>query len=81
MWINERKTNDGTIRYQYKERFQDQNGKWFSVSVTLKSNSAHAKKMAFSLLKEKANTKLVSQKKKQEEFSSHLHFEEVCRQW
>lgn len=39
------------------------------------------KKMAFSLLKEKANTKLVSQKKKQEEFSSHLHFEEVCRQW
>ena len=81
MWIIERKTSDGTTRYQYKERFQDQYGKWFSVSVTLKSNSAHAKKMAFSLLKEKASAKMSSEIEKQEELSSSLRFETVCREW
>lgn len=54
MWIEEKKTKDGSTRYTFYERYKDPfSGKTKRVSVSLNSCSTHAKNQAAKMLAEK----------------------------
>lgn len=81
MWITERTNSKGT-RYVYQERFEDKKkGVKATLSVTLNSNNAHAKKVAAQMLREKFEEKLDNGEKEKALRLNSLPFEQVCREW
>lgn len=81
MWIEEITNAKGT-RYKYSERFiSPQTGKRIKVSVTLNSNSTHAKKAASELLHDKYREKTKTAAQKQDERMNTLTFHEVVDEW
>ena len=81
MWITTRKNNKGT-RYVYQERFEDkEKGVKVTLSVTLNSKNAHAKKMAAQMLREKFQEELDNGEKEKALRLHSLPLEQVCKEW
>jgi len=80
MWI-EKVTNSKGTRYKYRERFTADNGKIFTVSVTLNSKSAHAKKAAADMLREKFFKKSGQLEKAAREAARAITFHALCDEW
>lgn len=80
MWIEKVANSKGT-RYKYRERFTADNGKIFTVSVTLNSKSAHAKKAAADMLREKFFKKSGQLEKAAREAARAITFHALCDEW
>lgn len=77
MWIEEKQYKNST-KYIYYERYSLPNGIKKRVSVTLKSNSTHARKQATTLLQEKIQKALSNHDKAEDE--KH-NFHATAKEW
>ena len=81
MWI-EKVINSKGIRYKFCERFLNPNtNKMIKLSVTLNSNTTHAKRKATELLQAKFNDVINKAEKKQLEKINNLTFIQVANEW
>ena len=81
MWI-EKVINSKGIRYKFCERFLNPNtNKMIKLSVTLNSNTTHAKRKARELLQAKFNDVINKAEKKQLEKINNLTFIQVANEW
>ena len=81
MWI-EKVINSKGIRYKFCERFLNPNtNKMIKLSVTLNSNTTHAKRKATELLQAKFNDVINKAEKKQLEKINSLTFIQVANEW
>ena len=81
MWI-EKVINSKGIRYKFCERFLNPNtNKMIKLSVTLNSNTTHAKRKATELLQARFNDTVNNAKKKQLETINNLTFVQVADEW
>lgn len=81
MWI-EKVINLKGIRYKFCERFLNPNtNKMIKLSVTLNSNTTHAKRKATELLQAKFNDVINKAEKKQLEKINNLTFIQVANEW
>lgn len=81
MWI-EKVINSKGIRYKFCERFLNPNtNKMIKLSVTLNSNTTHAKRKARELLQARFYDALNKAEKKQLEKINNLTFIQVATEW
>lgn len=80
MWITETKNSKGT-RYVYRERFTDENGKTYSIAVTLAKHTKQAEGQARRMLLKKYNVKRMAKPKRAETIAKTLTMRQLLGEW
>ena len=80
MWITETINSKGT-RYVYRERFTDENGKTYSIAVTLAKHTKQAEGQARRMLLKKYNVKRMAKPKRAETIAKTLTMRQLLGEW